>query len=993
MQIKKVIKKAAAACLILCYLKTMAQHGASTTAIITVNSGHIAAIGKDTITIITGSTYRYNVDTPEDKGLVLTNLTTGEFLAELLTSNGTAQKYVVKDKTGVLKTDGLIVAGDRLMITSTGGEVIKTYCISTKAMALGGQLTLAQSAITINASTNLTLNFKAGQRSPDASVTICLPKGVYASMDNTTVNVIGRGDVMLKNLSTQSIGRTGTHYSYNKVGDVTITGNVTVGQTITFTHLDLRPDNGTDLKITINNIRLKRTGKYVFKSKYTTSQPEQLTSPGTGTEVAVLAVTNTITDFVRVAPKPVLYMETPQTYSSATFNWGAVPGTAIKMMQSADGGIHWKPALAVIKPGQGNVTVSGLLPDQHYAFRLLLAGGPHKGASNIVHFYSGKVNISKWVKSAIAAEDNTDNINQAISYLNSIGGGTLYFGNGIYMVRTIHLKSNVYLYIDKGATLQALKGNDAPETTWFCDRKYRSGLSPTDMGPYADPENYMTKQDVGHQYFHNAMFFGERVDNIKIIGNGRITGDGNLVNGDKVMNNAPDNRADKIFALKLCTNIEIGGLYRKEDMWYDADKDEPYYIGKNGAKLNVDNMLNIDRSGHFVLLATGSDSISVHDTYMGRQSVSNTRDIYDFMGCNNVNATNIYVTNTSDDIIKLGSDCSLGFTRPARNYRVRNIVGDTNCNLVQLGSETADDITDVYVDNIYVLGSNKAGFSISVNDGGHINNVKLNSGYTGSIHTRSKMYRCTTPFFISISNRGRVIGADAARYIFSGNEKKHGELLVKNVNIGGVENVSLNGLDVYETYGGSSYNGKRWQPYNGSQKKASAIIAGYKLPDAGDITDGLDFRLPNDKHTGYVKNITLNGISILVKGGNGAADTAAVPPEMGVGQYNIGDLKVQPAYGLWARHVDGLTIKKSNFNYEKRDSRYALFFDDVKNAELSNVKVVRPNDNNASIALKNASDIRIDNFIYFQDLWGSLPAHIATKNASSRSMILKIPQQ
>ena len=31
--------------------------------------------------------------------------------------------------------------------------------------------------------------------------------------------------------------------------------------------------------------------------------------------------------------------------------------------------------------------------------------------------------------------------------------------------------------------------------------------------------------------------------------------------------------------------------------------------------------------------------------------------------------------------------------------------------------ETADDIQDLYVDNIYVLGANKAGFSISTNDG------------------------------------------------------------------------------------------------------------------------------------------------------------------------------------------------------------------------------------------------------------------------------------
>jgi hypothetical protein len=82
---------------------------------------------------------------------------------------------------------------------------------------------------------------------------------------------------------------------------------------------------------------------------------------------------------------------------------------------------------------------------------------------------------------------------------------------------------------------------------------------------------------------------------------------------------------------------------------------------------------------------------------------------------------------------------------------VRNIIGDTNCNLFQIGSETADDIMDIHVDNIYVLGANKAGFSISTNDGGHIKDIHLNCGHTGTLHSRSKMLRTYAPFFISIS--------------------------------------------------------------------------------------------------------------------------------------------------------------------------------------------------------------------------------------------------
>jgi hypothetical protein len=488
------------------------------------------------------------------------------------------------------------------------------------------------------------------------------------------------------------------------------------------------------------------------------------------------------------------------------------------------------------------------------------------------------------------------------------------------------------------------------------------------------------------------MFFGERLDNIKIIGNGRITGDGNLVTGDNVMKNAPDNRGDKMIVCKLCTNIEIGGIYRKDDLWYDSTKDEPYYI-KNGTKdIDLDKMLHIDRPGHFALLATGTDNINVHDTYFGKNNASNTRDIYDFMECNNVTATNIYCKVSSDDIINPGSDCSLGFTRPARNYKVRNIIGDTNCNLFQIGSETADDIQDIHVDNIYVLGANKAGFSISTNDGAHIKDIHLNCGHTGSLHSRSKMLRTYTPFFISISNRGRILGAGVSRHKFDENGVKHDELLVNNVDIGTVENIILNGVDVSEVYGGSSYGGKeRWKSFDGSQKKATAIIAGYALPDASDVEGGKLFSLPNG-NTGYIRNISFNDVHFLYKGGNNISDTSATPPELGVGQYNASNLKLQPSWGLWARHVKGITVNNCSFNYEQPDKRYPLYLDDVKEASFSNIKMVKAKEITA-IGMKNSSGVVEKNNIYYNDTWGKSANTSASKANTISLKLISAPKK
>ena len=44
--------------------------------------------------------------------------------------------------------------------------------------------------------------------------------------------------------------------------------------------------------------------------------------------------------------------------------------------------------------------------------------------------------------------------------------------------------------------------------------------------------------------------------------------------------------------MKLCTNIEIGGWNINKDMWYDPQKDEPYYIDTDNRKnYDVSNML------------------------------------------------------------------------------------------------------------------------------------------------------------------------------------------------------------------------------------------------------------------------------------------------------------------------------------------------------------------------------------------------------------------
>jgi hypothetical protein len=159
------------------------------------------------------------------------------------------------------------------------------------------------------------------------------------------------------------------------------------------------------------------------------------------------------------------------------------------------------------------------------------------------------------------------------------------------------------------------------------------------------------------------------------------------------------------------------------------------------------------------------------------------------------------------------------------------------------------------------------------------------------------------------------------------------------------------------------------------------------------VEGGLNFKLPNGKHTGYIKNIVFNDVHVLVKGGNPITDTAAAPPELGVGQYNVSNLKVQPSYGLWARHVNGLTVKGSSFNYEKRDNRYPLFLDDVTGAKITDIKVVKPSGIDAVIRLKNSNDVVAENIIVFNDEWNKFPQTIKSMSPKSTKTAARGPSE
>ena len=104
-------------------------------------------------------------------------------------------------------------------------------------------------------------------------------------------------------------------------------------------------------------------------------------------------------------------------------------------------------------------------------------------------------------------------INKAIDEAAKAGGGTVYFPAGNYLSGSIHLKSNICLFIDQGATL----------------------IASADSTLFDKPEKSINDiyQDYGHSHFHNSFIWGEGLHDVSIIGAGKIWGKGLVRNGNK----------------------------------------------------------------------------------------------------------------------------------------------------------------------------------------------------------------------------------------------------------------------------------------------------------------------------------------------------------------------------------------------------------------------------------------------------------------------------
>jgi len=67
-----------------------------------------------------------------------------------------------------------------------------------------------------------------------------------------------------------------------------------------------------------------------------------------------------------------------------------------------------------------------------------------------------------------------------------------------------------------------------------------------------------------------------------------------------------------------------------------------------------------------------------------------------------------------------------------------------------------------------------------------------------------------------------------------------------------------------------------------------------------------------------------------------------------------------PAWGLYVRHMDGLTMKNIKFSIKAPDYRPALVFDDVQNLDIKSM-IIQGEIKDKHIVLHKTKNVKIDN--------------------------------
>lgn len=310
--------------------------------------------------------------------------------------------------------------------------------------------------------------------------------------------------------------------------------------------------------------------------------------------------------------------------------------------------------------------------------------------------------------------------------------------------------------------------------------------------------------------------------------------------------------------------------------------------------------------------------------------------IYAYVNQNNdgidIDAKNVIVSDCivdcEDDAICLKSDHP-GFL--VENITITNCIVATNCNAFKFGTASYCGFKNISISNCVVRRPSEAGkipprstlkgchtdtigeigIALEIVDGGVMDQVAISN---------ITMTGIQTPLFIRLGNRGGL----ARRLHANAETAEYGKL--ENPVSGKLRNVIISNIcATVETMVSSSITG---------------------IPGS------------------YVENVLIRDVIFNVEGAGTLVEAEREVPEKiaGYPQAHMLFGYSMPAYGLYARHVNGLVIDNFIFNLKTPDARPALMLDDCHNIRISNFDVDTPSEGQPLLRFVESSNIGVSGY-------------------------------
>lgn len=294
--------------------------------------------------------------------------------------------------------------------------------------------------------------------------------------------------------------------------------------------------------------------------------------------------------------------------------------------------------------------------------------------------------------------------------------------------------------------------------------------------------------------------------------------------------------------------------------------------------------VTIYRGGHFAIILTGCELGTVDNV-----TIDTNRDGFDIDCCKYLSVSNCKINTPRDDALVLKSSYAL--KKPV----ITEHIAITNC--VITGYKLGSLLDGSYIPEpvSWVCGRFKLG-------------TESNGGYKN----------------ISLSNSTFMYSSGLAF-----EEVDQG--IMENITVSNITMNHVHHYPIYITTGCRNRGPKeRTTVSTGRDIMISNMVANDVDSLAGIIVTGM----PDEP----LRNITLSNIQLQFRGGGRAELAKREYREQGKNYPEPRFAKETPAYGLFARHVDGLEVNNVTFRTMKPEYRPAAMLVDVKNESITNLK-------------------------------------------------------